>query len=75
MVNQYTRQKNSLLLDDVRSTILIEAVFKVTASTLSRVGVSNPLVSIEFCEALKSGALLVLSKYNYFLRVDSKSGK
>ena len=55
-------------------------MFKVTASTYRKVGVSNPLVVNGFCDPLKSGALhnhfyFILSKHNYCLRVDAKSGK
>ena len=52
----------------------------MTASTYRKVGVSNPLVVNGFCDPLKSGALynhfyFTLSKHNYCLGVDAKSGK
>ena len=77
MVNQFTRQTKFIMLpDDVLSRVYNDAVFKVTASTCRKVGVSKSLVSNEFCDPLKSGALhnhfyFIHSKHNYFLRVDS----
>ena len=51
-----------------------------TAYTYRKVGVSNPLVANGFCDPLKFGALhnhfyFILSKNDYRLRVDTKSGK
>ena len=55
-------------------------MFKVTASTCRKVEISNPFVVTEISDPLKCGArhnhfYFILSKYNYFLQVDSKSGK
>ena len=81
MVNQFTRQKIFIMLpDDALSRNYKEAVFKVTASTFRKLGVSKPLVANEFCDPLKSGALhnhfyLIFSKHTYCPQVDSKSGK
>ena len=46
-----------MLPDDVLLRTENEAVFKVTASTYRKVGVSNPLVANELCDPIKSGAL------------------
>ena len=78
-VNQFTRQKKSLCY------LMSSREFKMrqclrTAYTYRKVGVSNPLVANGFCDPLKFGALhnhfyFILSKNDYRLRVDTKSGK
>ena len=76
MVNQFTRQKKLIILpDDVLSWIKNEAVFKVTASTWRRAGVSHPLVANDFHVNFHYHFYFILSKHNYCLGVYSKSEK
>ena len=69
-----------MLPDNPHSRISNDVWFKVTAATCRKVEISNSLAVTKICDPLKSGALhnhfyFTLSKHNYCLRVDSKSGK